>query len=126
MTKAEKLEALIGKAIERGWTGSNLVDTEAFYLLQGVGPYDVIFDHDFAKALFGGERYTYHHDGYKRYEKGDLVASKLDPRIPAYSAIEDKDFWSGGVTYEPYEYYLQQAVISDDPIDYMYKAVFSE
>ncbi len=139
MTSANKLEALARKALEISpsdfdWTLESVIDDGNFLKVrdkttgqvQLIDAHRFLFLHKTARALFS-EKYTYMHDGYRRFKRGDtLVASNLDPRIPAFSAIEDKSFWTGGVSYEPYQYHLQQAVISDDPISYMYEKAIGD
>lgn len=69
---------------------------------------DVIFNRDFARALFGerpvnritGEKYV-----AKKLERGVVAAEFVCPS---------------------YHYHLQQAVISKDPIAYMHSVVFGE
>lgn len=106
-TSTQKLEALVKRAIEKGWSPS--MDASRPWTVEDVlGWYNMltisrawdednwkkfIFSHDFARALFGEE----------------MVAKK-------YPMCEHSK--------PAYQYNLQQAVISDDPIDYMYKAVF--
>lgn len=59
---------------------------------------DIIFNHDFAKALWGDE------------EDGTEFVEGIFEEQP-------KHRW---------KYYLQQAVISPDSVDYLYKAVFND
>lgn len=113
MTQAEKLEALVRKAFDNRWRDGQLepiVDpiieigrpirlwqiaaTDLIPIDLGVSA--IIFDHDFAKALFGEQPVP--------VQVGSSVI--LDPLKPG---------WMGR---------LQEAVIADDPIDYMYEAVF--
>lgn len=119
MTQAEKLEALVRRAIEGGFSfgkqyyGQYIGTAEPAVLLFKVPddtlrmPWAVplLADHDFARALFGEEP-------KRRY---DLYEGN------GYSADE-----AGQVDLLNFQYHLQQAVISSDPIDYMYKAVFGE
>lgn len=133
MTQAEKLEALVRKTIGGGWdafgTESQQIDVEEVKLVDGAlqpdlvvdkpgvyvciyrhhGTYsvaEVLFNHDFVRALFGnGPNCAY----------CNLPPHNMHPN----PCPEGSNIW-------PYlwEYHLQQSVISDDPIDYMYKAVF--
>lgn len=112
MTDQEKLEALLQKAIDGGWELPHeaydwevrpndmirftSIDDET----QDPGTWympleQLIFNHEFAKALFGDEP--------------GLGA------IPGY--IDDAPNW---------QYHLMLAVVSDNPIDYMYQAVFGK
>ena len=117
MTSAQKLEALIEKAVENGW---------AYWLHEGVATFEIrsptdmleplvrvrlgkhsqqvnyqvnyqqiIFNHGFARALFGEEQIG---DKYPMCEHRKVA----------------------------WRHHLQKAVISDDPIRYMYWAVFEK
>lgn len=105
MTQAEKLEALVQKARELGWSKHDIwmvrENTKGYLKLIQL-PYcaaveyewDVehkLFNKDFARALFG-------------IAPTDIKGFEL--QMPEFKRQ------------------LQQAVISDDPIDYMYRAVF--
>lgn len=145
-TAREKLASLINVALAHGFDFDECHDATdpTGYLLVGryVGVHDncsiksidsrgsiwympgqvLVFNHDFARALFG--RFpTYVHDGFSRYSIGNDIRSRLNPRIPAKEAIRDISFGTGAISYESWQYYLQQAVISEDPIDYMYNIV---
>ena len=108
MTQADKFKTLLTKAIANGYvaetgTFDNVDGTNADYITRmvfepccaedGICLYHIIFNHDFARALFG------------------------DKVIHSVTRLEK---------YKKYELVLMQAVISDDPIDYMYKAVFGD
>lgn len=111
LSQSQKLEALVRKVIDGGYHTWEFDDRytkedEYKYLLGTL--YDdpsensnvqsveaLIFDHDFAKALFG---------------EGDYYKLN-DPKRTIRKLWEHK---------------LQQAVISKDPIDYLYGAVFGE
>lgn len=125
MTQQQKLEALIEKAIESGWYVRGGKVTEMHFLPnagKGIwsqiytwqketdnqlgtglhvvgGLYDFIFNHDFAKALFGDDMHT-----------------EWSSTGPDWSPLIETDLYE-------WQYHLQQAVISDDPIGTMYEAV---
>lgn len=113
MTDARKLEALIQRAIEGGWDvpiGAKFVRlvppfedyiefTSEHQKEYHESVYAVLFQHSFARALFG-------EDQLFREEHED------DPDIP---------FVFLGLRWQ---YHIQQAVISPNPIAYMYEAVF--
>lgn len=122
-TQSEKLQALIQKAVEKGYR--ELPPESELLSYYPLGEYDyveflaphlakfalpmahIIFSHDFAKALFG-EEYT------------DIDGD--DNLRPIPQGVNKKEL---GVYYwKIFEWHLQQAVISDNPIDYLYKAVF--
>lgn len=114
MTQAEKLSKLIQKAIDGGWEPEEWVQGPQ-HLTQSLMQMDkvntVIFNHGFAKALWGDNvYYTTYRDMF-----GSTV-SKDDPK-----AIKGH---ANGLP--KWQYRLQQMVIADDPIDYMYKAVFND
>jgi hypothetical protein len=122
MTQAEKLEALVRKAVEKGLDqyAFHSLPITSFHIDIEVGLFGkfvsndgeeidvatVIYSKDFARALFGEEYidlpYDYFGDTREDYEFGDV--------LPEY----------------PWQLHTQQAVISSDPIGYMYKVVFSE
>lgn len=121
MTQAEKLEALVRKAAGQSWVypgkeiGLDLDRDMRFSDNRMIWTGDdwwswqeIIFNHGFARALFG--------DGPNCAYCG-FGPHMMHPR----PCIEGSNIW-------PYlwEHHLQQAVVSDDPIDYMYKAVFGE
>lgn len=115
-------------------------------------PLEVLFDLKLglAQALFGEEerewlgKYSwyslYEQDGYTFKDAQELLDSWIyqggDPK-PTTAELEDLpeegiEVCAGMVerrietTNIGFRHHLQQAVISDDPIDYMYKAVFDE
>lgn len=109
MTQSDKLQALIQKAIENGWDVPpifSVIDNSNEDVIMfditfsadeewaGWEPSlnTVLFSHDFARALFGEES-----DGTEFVEGMFGEQPKLR-----------------------WKYHLQQAVISEDPIDYMY------
>ena len=111
MTDAQKLQALITRAIEGGFDlGKCGREMNFEHFLKGSDrdiyfspviamkgySYGVIFNHQFAKALFGEERMPW-------------VASDLRQHPPL-----------------EWHYHLQQMVIADNPIDYMYGVVFNK
>lgn len=108
MTQAQKLEALIERAIEGGWSkyGVNAANIAQEAMHDCYEPeysiFDVLFDKDFAHALFRG---------------GPVGATVLERVGSDY----EETTWG----YE-YEAQLQVAVISDNPIDYYYEQVFGK
>lgn len=111
MTDAQKLEALIQRAIEGKYYNPAFMDVDDkllpktfAYTIEQEGYYGLIFNHKFAKALFG-------------------EIDNQNANLSCYSAHRAYD--------EPeiicyWQFHLQQAVISDNPIDYMYQAVFGD
>lgn len=99
MTPQQKLQYIITKAIEGGWSADDgyTPDNLAEYMLSdslnnaGYPLETIIFNHDFAKSIWG-EEYMSGGDYY-------------DPTLPAF------------------EYHLQQAVINPRPINYIYESI---
>lgn len=110
MTQSQKLEALIHKAVDGGfdkgvaasWIRQLITDdpetTRRFAPM-------LIFNHDFAQALFGEEEL-----GIANTEGFDNGAAQMFSRII-------KPGWKRQI---------QNMVIADDPIDYAYNSVFGE
>lgn len=112
MTNNDKLEALIQKAIDGGWEAEGLGGAENWVDIpltlrqsvihtlltegEGNGYMLFIFNHDFAKAIWG--------EGHN------------------CNSHPETDVWHG--TNLGWRHHLQKAVISDDPISYTYGAVF--
>lgn len=123
LSQAEKLEALIRKAIDSGWTPGS-----PGWAIRGNGIYYIgdvtitredfatlIFNHDFARALFGEDvlqNPTRLQDG--TYRSGDTYLDEKEQLIKVKPLLL------------AWQYHLQQAVISNVPIDHMYKAVFGD
>lgn len=110
MTQSEKLKALVQKATDNGlvtplfsWISEDyqaLLD----YWFTADNYKAIIFNHDFAKALLGDDTI--------------YIADILESPTEGDAGWEERlDSW---------EYHLQQAVISPDPIDYLYKAAFKQ
>lgn len=119
MTEAEKLEALVQKAIDRGWShplfkdgvsisanesdiSIGYEDATSEYVMDVWNIKEILFNHDFSEFLWGSKSYC-----HMARLSGDNVVGKVRV-IPLW------------------QYHLQQAVISADPIDYMYRAVFDQ
>lgn len=107
MTDAQKLEALVRRAVENKWKDDYIWEgRDIHFLLDRTDEFEttyggfigLIFNHDFARALFG-ELLVCPMTGYHTCD------GKCKPK---------------------FENELQQAVISEDPIDYMHKAVFGD
>jgi hypothetical protein len=123
MTRVKKLEALIQKAIDGGW------DFDGLLAPMDPGKYEVI-------APFGGD--------YLRIKTTSWSGEESFENINAviYSKNLAKALWGNGeisicgnsapfddvVTGREvaWQYHLQQAVIAEDPISYMYEAVFGK
>lgn len=121
MTQAEKLEALVQKAIDGGWKGrhgilpknwdipfyreltiKNLFELDSYML--------IIFSHEFARALFGYEDITY----------------QLPPNAWPDNCFKISESLKWKFTMPADDFQRSQAVISEDPIGYMYDAMFNE
>lgn len=121
-TDADMLQIIIEYAVERGWNagdffdygwktyGIHFIDEEKVYpyldeekkcikeFFYTGGIYSILFSHSFAKAVFGEE-------GVKDWPCDYKVFDEEKCKIPAW------------------QYHLQQAVISDNPILYYYNFV---
>ena len=122
MTNKKILEKAITKAIDGGWDGGpfrplplnlNKWRFDSDYDAFGVGEYEYeiwiepceyIFNHDFAKALWGDKQIGINYS--------DL--NKISDDI----FYENPDMASG-LEAPAYKYHLQQMVIADDPIKYL-------
>lgn len=118
MTQSEKLQALLIRANKNNFMPSmdsySFVDGKVEFHkgeLTNVMSYtELIFNHEFAKSLFGDRNF----DAYK----DDQAITEEFECCDAYSC----DLHCG----ERWKIYLRVAVISNDPIDYMYQAVFGD
>ena len=99
MTNKEKLKAVIEYAESRGY--------EKSYQLP-IYPRWTLLSHDFAKAVFGEE------------VEHDFVDDKC------INCELIHGLWGGSLCKDGWQYYLQQAVISKDPIDYYYQFITKE
>lgn len=123
MTQSEKLQKLVDQSISNGYEKFihvNLKDQkmadrfeatqfQVTWFVRGGYPkfvqdtYSLIFNHDFAKALFPGM----------------ITFPKAQ-----FDTLDGERFieYAGGM--DAWQHHLQQAVISEDPISYMYEQVF--
>ena len=103
MSDKEILGKAIQKAIDGGWTDDALEDVGIEIYSSSFGDYrsmnDLIYRHDFAKALWGEE----HH-------------SSQIHELPSTRANEINQL---GVSLQSWQYHLQAMVISPDPIKYI-------
>lgn len=125
MTQAEKFEALVQRAINNGWTWQTfqgryfpdyLGERTANHIaitMNDMRLNCLLFNHVFARALFGEQDA---HDSDKPWNSKYLIHGACDG--DCYGGAH----FSGPV----FEYHLMHAVISKDPIDYMYKVVFGD
>lgn len=116
LSQDEKLEALVRRAIENGWVPdrydrterqSSELDYEFVAIWYDFRSYSenyklFIFNHDFARALFEEGKVTTENE----FGIGKGKNIKLLKNILAW------------------QYHLQMAVISNDPVNYLYHAVF--
>lgn len=129
MTDSEKLEALFDEAVKRGWDGRGcgfkwiVEDRRAIleWALFWDGVYAAtLFNHDFARALFGGVEVPNEEEIDQNHSRLGLFSAEGG----GYEGYGDYVYLN--FEGESWQYYLQQAVISDDPIGYMYGVVFDE
>lgn len=126
MTQQEKLQALIEKAIENKWDyllldsleynpWTKQIVEETYEQYDSRPVYSFIFNYDFAKALFGEQDMPPSKTGYE--------GTALPDNYNYYSFDAAEEIQYVGPSWQ---YHLQQAVISEDPIDYMYQEMFGE
>lgn len=116
MSDTEILEKAIQKAIDQGWTVNgheyeimsvydghsvtfHVVADEAFNQYPTIGVKDIIFSHDFAKALWG--------------------ETMPNQYLPVENTINTSFTRMDTVAFGGYKYHLQQMVIAADPIKYL-------
>ena len=87
MNKGKKLKKVIKYAVDNGYKGNYITTFKDGLQVIHCDPVELLFSHDFAKAVFGEH--------------------KLKRGIP--------DYYKGWANWA---YHLQQAVISEDPIEY--------
>lgn len=128
MSNQEILEKAIQKAIDGGWSMYGKKEFEVrlgyFYSPDGVeyrAPYclfhdegestqrlyDIIFNHDFAKTLWGGKDPEFWH------LRGKVSGIKAHGSRQVLEEVEKEPF------IPEWQYHLQQMVIADDPIKYL-------
>jgi len=111
MTNKEILEKAIQKAIDGGWTGDladkvkSCADEDIELLIEGwrnihhLEPVNFIFDHNFAKAIWGDKQVEIAQSTKHLKLKGKFTRS-----VPGH---------------EGWQYHLQNMVIANDPIKYI-------
>lgn len=138
MTRQEILERAIRKAIDGGWDTTHFStlkgeqykhpDEAEFHDLTGswhsISPADIIFNHDFAKALWGEDVI----DPTGPVVGGEIVAITVnaqpwedeEERSTYTERDHAKDVLLNPHRYMPiWQYHLQQMVIAEDPIAYL-------
>lgn len=109
MTNQQILEKAIKKAIDGGWSRGEYFQNDGKFEFDGdrfiCGDFSehnfvAIFNHDFAKALWGEEL---HHETF-------IVPKELNKRFAGTQNLDIKPTW---------QYHLQQMVIAEDPIKYL-------
>ena len=108
------LEQAITKAIAGGWE----VDLEtvlpemakkySLYGLQYSGPSSLLFNHDFAKALWGVDRFAKAIEGV--YDGNWIISTEEAEESTDKTWLQIIPLW---------QYHLQQMVIAPDPIQYL-------
>jgi len=116
MTNENKLKKIISFAVERGWNKFGhkkwKVETDKHVVLDifSFSEKEILFSHSFAKAVFG-EDWSMAIDVQTR-----IIPMKVEDADLARNHHQALDKW---------QYHLQQAVISEDPIQYYYDYVKS-
>lgn len=126
-SKSDKLREVVEYAIEKGWNpfGDTFPEWQitsqySIYCLRivdkevEVDDYlqfpTVLYDHDFAKAVFGEQLCCYSCGQTEEQASGHC----------SYCDFVDHPYW-----FPIWKYHLKQAVISEDPIDYYHKFIKS-
>jgi len=114
-----KLKKIIEYAAERGWKKPYRTMDAETVIESGWVKY-ILFDHDFAKAVFG-EGMAVDYTKSCPHCGGDLKISNPTGKCSHIYYPEACDVCSS--YYIDWIDHLQQAVISKDPIDYYYKYI---
>lgn len=120
LSQAEKLLALMQKAIVSEWKPNLKILGWMFHMHSSnykelyEHPNDIIFDHEFIKALFGEVFHEWQH----------LELDSLPP-IYGHFCTRCRAETTTGAEY-CWQDHLQKAVINKDPIGYMYGEVFGD
>ncbi len=110
MTDTQTLTRAIELAIENGWENSEAVTAwkdgygvqklKSTEHLKEFNVEHIIYNHNFAKALWGGEL----------HQETFIVPKELNERFAGTKDLDIKPAW---------QYHLQQMVVADDPIEYL-------
>ncbi len=93
LSNREVLIKAVEEAIKNGWD----VPYDAQMVVSTFGMLEIIYDHDFAKALWGSD--------------------EQDRQPVGFGG--DEDDYSCNIFISDWQYHLQQMVISEDPITYL-------
>lgn len=119
MTHQQILAKAIQKAINNGWNDSNdLLKNGGYDPVEKAWYYDekvcdlekVIFNHDFAKALWSNYWYCQSHEHGLHWSKR---------RVKDFTKGELAEMDRICAPYRIWQYHLQEMVISDEPIQYL-------
>jgi hypothetical protein len=127
MTQAEKLGSLVKRAVKQGYDPTELTtgskQDKGRYLVKMTKPSQIrglLFDHDFARALFGEQKVEIWID--------DSATSYEGPQ-PLLGGTAHYPYHEGAgmeFVFKAWTFHLQMAVIDEQPIDYLYGIVFGE
>jgi len=129
MTQAEKLEALVQKAIDGGWECFGLIP-----MMNSVhkGVWEVEYEEPDLRLYFRnlGRTRLYDSNGLKVDENSIIFNHAFARALFGEKLVDHQEVDNDGNAWNfstlAYQYYPMQAVISTDPISYMYKAVLGE
>lgn len=124
MTNEQILKKAIEKAMKNGWRlGDAPRMDDAEWVASHVGDRDIIFTHDFAKAMFPDEYETTTHIkcfGKKTCQSHDLgLFDGYPPKYCYECGAEMIEVDVKQKTTRDWQFHLQQMVISEDPIKYI-------
>ena len=120
MNREEVLDKAIQKAVNNGWSFPKWVKDcaeDSNYLPYSDYLYPcIIFDHDFARALWKGAKTPDAKEGEPSYDAIEVLGlyKATGGGYEGYGDYVNLEF-----TGEPWQYHLQQMVISPDPIKYL-------
>lgn len=123
MTEEEKLMAIFNKGTDNGWNEhsyrfqNELRLADRFdWVIASRTYYAVIFSHDFAQAFFGSELLCY--DCGEKVGQPIMLGEKV--QLGTGQCNCSRQFENN----EPaWQFHLQQLVLEENPIDYLYKFV---
>lgn len=133
MTDAQKLEKIISRAVENGWEWYTNTDSEVivghFKNMDGKlvrSMYnDIIFDHDFCKAVYGTKPTCYICGGTE-VKSGETHTDTIHEHYANCAGcgaewINKLEFEDEGNYLPAHLYHIQKMAFADDRIDYCYR-----
>lgn len=133
MNQSEKLEALVRKAGENGllWNSHKILSFKVQNLRQGYLPVYLETDETYEweeRDEFGDETGVVHKENNGQALSVESLIFNHDFARALFGEEPQHEIEQAGPPdiLDNFEHHLQQAVISKDPIDYMYKTIFGK